>query len=90
MAAAHGRAGGPALGATAGFEEEEAALHFCLALLSTESEVYQGLPRKESSDNTATVAKSLTLVFFSCGIAIVSSLNHCKSGAAESHTNLFN
>lgn len=65
VAAAHGRAGGLALGATMGFEGEEAALCFCLAPLSTVSKICQGLLHKESSDNTTTFVKTLTLAFFS-------------------------
>lgn len=84
-----GELGAPALEATVDVEGEGAEPHFCWPQVSTQSKIYRRLLHK-NLQNTATAAKSLATAAFSGGITIVRSLNHCRSGAAESHTNLFN
>lgn len=79
----------PALEAAADFEGERAAPHFCQPWLPTHSKIYQGLLHSKSLENISMSAKSLATAAFSGGITIVRSLNHCRSGAAELHTNLF-
>lgn len=85
-----GEPGAPDLEATVHCEGEGAAPHFCQPRLSTQSKIYQGLLCNKSLEDTAMSAKSLATAAFSGGIAVIRSLNHCRSGAAESHTNLFN
>lgn len=62
---------------------------FCQPWLPAQSKIYQGLLHNKSLQNTAMSAKSLATAAFSGGVTIVRSLHHCRSGAAESHTNLF-
>lgn len=85
-----GELGAPTLGATVDCEGEGVAPHFCQPQLSTQSKIYQGLLCNKSLENTAISAKSLATAAFSGGITVIRSLNHCRYGAAEPHTNLFN
>lgn len=59
------------------------------SLGSQQSKTYQGLLHNKSLENTAMPAKTLATAAFSGGITFARCLNHSKSGAAESHTNLF-